>query len=347
MLPGAEDGTIESPPDLGDVADRGRRCVPDGVGPRRGHAHPDHRRLGPRRGVRAGRVRASPRTLAASTACLDNPGAWLTTVGRATVPSIGCATSQAVDAKTRRSPCACGDDAHGRTTTPSTTIAAADLHVLSPGAAARGAQVALTLRTLAGLTTREIARAFLVADDTMAKRLVRAKAKIQHAGIPYRVPPPELLAERTSGVLAVLYLLFNEGYTASSGDELVRQSLCDEAMRLAGALVELMPNEHRSGRAAGIDGAAQRSSGRTSRRARRLDSARGAGPLDVGSRRDSWGDRAARSRRTARGARPVPTASGDRGVPRDRARRRRHGLGAHRNAVRPTRRHGADRPSCA
>src|SRR6202012_2311100 len=73
------------------------------------------------------------------------------------------------------------------------------------------ARVALTLRTLAGLTTAEIARAFLVAEPTMAKRLVRAKAKIAGAGIPYRVPPPELLAERTSGVLAVLYLLFNEG----------------------------------------------------------------------------------------------------------------------------------------
>ncbi len=84
------------------------------------------------------------------------------------------------------------------------------------------ARVALTLRTLAGLTTAEIARAFLVPEPTMAKRLVRAKAKIAAAAIPYRVPPPELLPERTSGVLAVLYLLFNEGYSASSGDELIR-----------------------------------------------------------------------------------------------------------------------------
>jgi RNA polymerase sigma-70 factor (ECF subfamily) len=105
------------------------------------------------------------------------------------------------------------------------------------------ARVALTLRTLAGLTTAEIARAFLVAEPTMAKRLVRAKAKIAGAGIPYRVPPPELLPERTSGVLAVIYLLFNEGYSASSGDQLIRAGLCDEAIRLAGVLRALLPDE--------------------------------------------------------------------------------------------------------
>jgi RNA polymerase sigma-70 factor (ECF subfamily) len=105
------------------------------------------------------------------------------------------------------------------------------------------ARVALTLRTLAGLTTAEIARAFLVPEPTMAKRLVRAKAKIAAAAIPYRVPPPELLPERTPGVLAVLYLLFNEGYSASSGDELIRGALCDEAIRLARLLCLLMPDE--------------------------------------------------------------------------------------------------------
>ncbi|HWD69894.1 MAG TPA: sigma-70 family RNA polymerase sigma factor [Solirubrobacteraceae bacterium] len=105
------------------------------------------------------------------------------------------------------------------------------------------ARVALTLRTLAGLSTAEIARAFLVPEPTMAKRLVRAKAKIGAAAIPYRVPPPELLPERTPGVLAVLYLLFNEGYSASSGDELIRAALCDEAIRLARVLCELMPEE--------------------------------------------------------------------------------------------------------
>jgi RNA polymerase sigma-70 factor, ECF subfamily len=105
------------------------------------------------------------------------------------------------------------------------------------------ARVALTLRTLAGLTTAEIARAFLVAEPTMAKRLVRAKGKIRHAAIPYRVPPAHLLPERTGGVLAVLYLLFNEGYAATTGGDLVRQDLCVEAIRLARTLAGLMPDE--------------------------------------------------------------------------------------------------------
>jgi RNA polymerase sigma-70 factor (ECF subfamily) len=105
------------------------------------------------------------------------------------------------------------------------------------------AQVALTLRTLAGLTTSEIARAFLVPEPTMAQRLVRAKRKIHDAGIPYRVPPAHLLPERTAAVLAVLYLLFNEGYVASSGDTLVRADLAAEAIRLTRTLTELMPDE--------------------------------------------------------------------------------------------------------
>ena len=105
------------------------------------------------------------------------------------------------------------------------------------------ARVALTLRTLAGLTTAEIARAFLTAEPTMAKRLVRAKQKIRNAGIPYRIPPAHLLPERTSGVLGVLYLLFNEGYTATAGTHLVRHDLCAEAISLARALAGLMPDE--------------------------------------------------------------------------------------------------------
>ena len=105
------------------------------------------------------------------------------------------------------------------------------------------AQVALTLRTLAGMTTTEIARAFLVPEATMAQRLVRAKRKIRHAGIPFVVPPAHQLVERTEAVLAVLYLLFNEGYSASSGADLVRRSLTAEAIRLDRVLCTLMPDE--------------------------------------------------------------------------------------------------------
>ena len=110
-------------------------------------------------------------------------------------------------------------------------------------ALALDAQVALTLRTLAGLTTAEIGHAFLVPEATMAKRLVRAKAKIRHAGIPYRVPPGYLLPERTVAVLGVIYLLFNEGYNATGGEVLLRGNLCAEAIRLGRVLVELMPDE--------------------------------------------------------------------------------------------------------
>ncbi|WP_215541264.1 RNA polymerase sigma factor [Amycolatopsis sp. CA-230715] len=105
------------------------------------------------------------------------------------------------------------------------------------------ARIALTLRTLAGLTTGEIARAFLVEESAMSQRLVRAKRKIRNAGIPYRVPPAHLLPERLSSVLGVLYLLFNEGYSATDGAELVRRSLSDEAIRLARVLTELMPGQ--------------------------------------------------------------------------------------------------------
>ena len=105
------------------------------------------------------------------------------------------------------------------------------------------AQVALTLRTLAGLSTAEIARAFLVSEPTMAKRLVRAKGKIRHAAIPYRVPAAHELPERTGAVLAVLYLLFSEGYAATAGESLMRDGLTAEAIRLARTLAELMPDE--------------------------------------------------------------------------------------------------------
>jgi RNA polymerase sigma-70 factor, ECF subfamily len=110
-------------------------------------------------------------------------------------------------------------------------------------ALARPAQVALTLRTLCGLTTEQIARAFMVPVPTLAQRLVRAKAKIQRAGIPYEVPGDDALPERLDAVLAVVYLVFNEGYAASDGEALVRSDLCAEAIRLGRMLVQLLPAE--------------------------------------------------------------------------------------------------------
>ncbi len=179
----------------------------------------------------------------------DNPGAWITTTAR----------NRAIDRLRRRNRLSEKIETLGREATESA------LRTIDPGQAedamhiaddrlrliftcchpalALDARVALTLRTLGGLTTPEIARAFLLPEPTLAQRLVRAKRKIRAAGIPYRIPPPELLPERLDGVLHVLYLVFNEGYSATSGDSLVRRELSAEAIRLARVVDQLLPGE--------------------------------------------------------------------------------------------------------
>lgn len=172
----------------------------------------------------------------------DNPGAWLTTVAR------NAATDAIRKAMTERR----ATERHARELEPPAeeepTMPIDDdrlrlIFTCCHPALAMKARVALTLRTVLGLTVAETAGVFLVSEQTMQKRLVRARAKIRAANIPYRVPPLRLLPERTAGVLAVLYLLFSEGYSSGSGDDIVQPALADEAIRLTRLVASLMPQQ--------------------------------------------------------------------------------------------------------
>lgn len=177
-----------------------------------------------------------------------NPGAWLTTTARNL--ALDRLRRRGVEAGKLKEWVAM-DDARARPPRDPAELAEAGpewddrlrlIFTCAHPALPLEARVALTLRTIGGLTTAEVAHAFFVTETTMAQRIVRAKAKIANAGIPYRVPAPDALPERLDGVLAVLYLIYNEGYTASAGDSLQRPDLAAEAIRLTRLLVRLLPD---------------------------------------------------------------------------------------------------------
>jgi RNA polymerase sigma-70 factor, ECF subfamily len=175
-----------------------------------------------------------------------NPGAWITTTARNRALDRLRRESRRAgkeEAAVREGPGGPGWPGEGGEVHPVADDQLRMVFTCCHPALAPPAQVALTLRLVCGLGTAEIARAFLQPEPTVAQRLVRAKAKIRDAAIPFRVPPGHLLPERLPLVLACVYLVFTEGYAATSGDDLVRRELCDEGVRLARLVVELMPDE--------------------------------------------------------------------------------------------------------